>query len=266
MRINVSHVTKYTYESPLGYGLQQLRLTPRSSQGQSVLRWETTVRGGKKELAFDDHHGNRVELVSCEPDQHEVVIASDGVVETANAAGIFGRHTGLVPLWYFTRQTELTEPGAEIRRVVREIGATTDDLIAQLHSLAELISSRVKYETGRTDSDTTAEAALAAGHGVCQDHTHLFVSVARMIGVPARYVSGYLQMDNAEAPEASHAWAEAHIDDVGWIGFDISNGISPDERYVRVAAGLDYREAAPIRGMLFGNSTESMVVSVQVQQ
>jgi transglutaminase-like putative cysteine protease len=101
---------------------------------------------------------------------------------------------------------------------------------------------------------------------VCQDHAHVFIGAARSVGVPARYVSGYLMMNDRIDQEATHAWAEAHVDGLGWVGFDVSNWISPDPRYVRVATGRDYRDAAPITGVVFGTSTEDLHVDVAVEQ
>jgi transglutaminase-like putative cysteine protease len=107
--------------------------------------------------------------------------------------------------------------------------------------------------------------ALARGAGVCQDHTHVFIAAARHLGFPARYVSGYLQAGAGEAPqEAQHAWAEVRIPDLGWAGFDAANGISPDPHYVRVACGLDYEYAAPVRGSRRGGGGEDLDVSVEV--
>ena len=101
---------------------------------------------------------------------------------------------------------------------------------------------------------------------MCQDHAHIFLSAARLLGHPARYVSGYLMMQDRVDQDATHAWAEVHFDALGWVGFDVSNRISPDSRYVRVATGLDYREAAPIYGMRHGDSDEALSVTVQVEQ
>ncbi|CAN0590340.1 unnamed protein product, partial [Ectocarpus sp. 12 AP-2014] len=101
---------------------------------------------------------------------------------------------------------------------------------------------------------------------VGQDHAHIFVTAARHMGYPARYVSGYLMMDEQVEQNASHAWAEAYVDGLGWVGFDVSNGQCPDARYVRVATGLDYSQAAPISGMRFGDGLESMRVSLMVEQ
>ena len=101
---------------------------------------------------------------------------------------------------------------------------------------------------------------------MCQDHSHVFLGTVRALGFPARYVSGYLMMNDRVDQDASHAWAEAHVEGLGWVGFDISNGISPDERYVRIARGLDYGDALPAKGVVIGARDETLVVSIQVQQ
>jgi transglutaminase-like putative cysteine protease len=134
-----------------------------------------------------------------------------------------------------------------------------------LHSLSALIRERITYEAGRTNSTTTAEEAASHGFGVCQDHAHVFIGAARAGGIPARYVSGYLLMDDRIEQEATHAWAEAHVEGLGWVGFDVSNGISPDPRYVRVATGSDYRDAAPVTGISIGAAEEVLTVGLTVE-
>lgn len=266
MHLEIFHTTSYKYDSPVEYGLQQLRLTPKSRAGQRVLEWEIEVSGGEKQADFEDHNNNQVTLMSIEPGDHEVVISCRGTVETNDNAGIVGKHGGFAPVWFFRRTTPLTEPGPKVRELIKTLDQDIDDDIANMHALSHAILEAVRYETGKTEADTTCEAALELGHGVCQDHAHIFISAARQLGYPARYVSGYLMMDDRSDQEAGHAWAEAYLDGVGWVGFDVSNGISPDERYVRVATGLDYRDAAPIAGMRFGDGDETMVVNLQVQQ
>lgn len=266
MRLKISHQTRYSYDEPVQYALQQLRLTPKSRVGQSVVNWETIVEGGTTELEFTDQHNNHVALISIEPELSEITITCQGEVETSDTAGIIGEHGGYAPLWYFKRSTDLTEAGGLVTTLVEQLGDGYEGDIAKLHALSLKITESVPYEKGQTSAVSTAEQALKTGHGVCQDHAHIFISAARLMGFPARYVSGYLMMNDRIDQDASHAWAEVHIDGIGWVGFDVSNGISPDERYVRVATGLDYKEAAPISGMRFGEAQESMVVSLQVQQ
>ncbi|PRY25382.1 transglutaminase-like putative cysteine protease [Aliiruegeria haliotis] len=267
MRLKIQHRTTYTYSEPVAYGLQQLRLTPKSRHGQSVLTWQTQVEGGKIELEFDDQHANRVELMSFSGEGHDVVVSCQGEIETADTNGVVGKHAGFAPLWYFERQTPRTRQGAGIRSLVKGLNTEIDDPIARFHALSDRVREAVTYEAGKTDVTTTAEEALSIGAGVCQDHAHVFIAAARQLGLPARYVSGYLLMNDRVEQEASHGWAEVHIAPIGWIGFDVSNEICPDERYVRVATGLDYSEAAPIHGLHFGEADgESLGVDIQVQQ
>jgi len=266
MRLTISHQTTYQYDQPVHYGLQQVRLTPKSRAGQTVLNWTVEITGGKREVEFDDQHNNRVQLVSFSAGQTEIAILCSGEVETTSTHGIIGEHGGFTPLWIFKRPTDLTQPGPRLQSLLGSIGDQFENDIARLHALSATILIAVTYESGQTHSSTTSEEALVAGRGVCQDHAHIFIAAARTLGFPARYVSGYLMMDDQSAEDASHAWAEVYVKDIGWLGFDISNGISPDERHIRVATGLDYRDAAPMSGMRLGDSEESMQVTLQVQQ
>ena len=146
------------------------------------------------------------------------------------------------------------------------LGDTRKDPLSSLHALSRAIGERVAYHKGATTAASSVEDVLAAGKGVCQDHAHVFVSAARVLGLPARYVSGYLMMDEQVDQDATHAWGEAYVPGLGWVGFDVSNEVCPDERYVRVATGLDYQDAAPISGLRVGSASESMVVAVQVSE
>ncbi|WP_299153295.1 transglutaminase family protein [uncultured Tateyamaria sp.] len=265
MRLTVQHKTHYTYDAPVPYGLQQIRLRPKSRPGQQVEDWQIEVKGGQVEVSFEDEHANSVDLVSFHPGETRIEITCRGTVDVEDRAGVVGPQGGFVPLWLFERSTALTHPGPQIKAMVAamsEGGAPVE----QLHALSAHILQVVPYSTDQAASDLTAEDALSAGHAVCQDHAHVFITAARLMGYPARYVSGYLKMDDRVEQDASHAWAEAHVPDLGWVGFDVSNGYSPDARYVRVATGLDYRGAAPISGLRYGQAGEQMSVSLQVQQ
>lgn len=266
MRLRIAHITRYSYETPTPHGLQQLRLTPQSMRGQRVLSWSTHVEGGEKQTQFRDQHANVVELVSLEAKRTEISVRSEGEVETTDTAGVLGEHEGHAPLWLYQRSTALTTQGEGVAALVRSLGDQFGSEIAKLHALCAHVLATVRYDLGGTDSRTSAEAAISAGVGVCQDHANVFVAAARLMGFPARYISGYLMMRDRVDQEASHAWAEAYVSDLGWVGFDPSNGISPDACYVRIAVGLDSAEAAPIRGVMMGERIENMSVTLQVQQ
>lgn len=266
LTLSIRHTTHYAFGEPVIHALQRLRLTPKETQGQRIVAWQMHFDNAHAELQYDDQHFNHVTLIGVHPGAREVTVTCEGVVETEDNAGVIGRHSGHLPLWSFLRQTPLTRPGAKLRALLREIsGASTDAPLDFLHALSGQIRERIVYETGRTHSATTAEEAVGHGAGVCQDHAHIFIGAARASGIPARYVSGYLMMDDRIEQEATHAWAEAHVDGLGWVGFDVSNGISPDPRYVRVATGSDYRDAAPITGISVGSAAEVLTVGVAVE-
>lgn len=266
MRLAIRHTTRYAFAAPVAYGLQRLRLTPKETQGQTIRDWRMEYSGAHEQLVYEDHHVNTVTLVSVQEGTEEVVVTCHGTVDTEDKAGVIGWHSGHLPLWAFLSQTDRTRPGEKMRALVEEAKAQETQTIERLHALSRMILDRVAYRTHTSEVTTTAEQALTGKLGVCQDHSHIFCGAARELGIPARYVSGYLMMDDRIDQEATHAWAEAHVDGLGWVGFDISNGISPDARYVRVATGRDYAEAAPVTGISFGQGEQSLSVELAVEQ
>ncbi|MCP5383401.1 MAG: transglutaminase family protein [Altererythrobacter sp.] len=266
MRLSIRHTTHYRFSEPVVHALQRLRLTPKETQGQKISDWSMTYENAAPEFEYEDQHCNTVTLINVESGATEVVVRCEGKVDTEDNAGVIGKHSGQLPIWSFLGQTALTRPGARLRSLVAAIDRREGDRLGMLHDLSRHIADSVEYRTGQTGSRTTAEEAVELGMGVCQDHAHIFIGAARMLDIPARYVSGYLMMNDRIEQEATHAWAEAHVDGLGWVGFDISNGISPDPRYVRVATGMDYRDAAPITGISFGTANEDLRVDVTVEQ
>lgn len=265
MQLTVKHTTEYSYHEPVSFALQQVRLHPLASTLQTVGHWSLDIEGGRIETSYRDHHGNHVDLVSATPGRQKLTIVASGEVETNDAAGVLGRVYGRAPLWYFKQMTPLTQAGPGIQHVAK-IVETHDDQLNGFHALSAAILEAVPYEGGHTNAKTTAEEAVGIAKGVCQDHANIFISAARAVGLPARYVSGYLLMDDRVDQDASHAWAEVHLNELGWVGFDVSNGVSPDHRYIRIAIGRDARDAAPIHGLRAGAGDESLIVSLQVQQ
>ena len=263
MLLVVQHRTEYRYDGPVRSGLARLRLWPREGAHQRVARWHVSIDGAVEQARFEDAHGNAVALVGVVPGAERMVVAVDGEVDTLCEDGILGDAPG-APLWLYRRATELTAGGEGVRHVLA--GFDASDALASLHSLSARIRGRVAYVAGTTGPATTAEQSLSLGAGVCQDHAHVFVAACRVAGVPARYVSGYLRMNDRDDQDATHAWAEAWIDGLGWTGFDVSNGYSPDGRYVRLAVGLDYRDAAPVSGIVDAERTETLDVSISVIQ
>lgn len=264
MRLKISHRSEYRYTSAVGYLLQRVRLVPRSGRTQDVLSWSLKLEGAEEEVYYRDHFGNDTRLLSAHGLEDAVAIKAEGEVITRDTAGVLGPDEGFAPLWLFRATTDLTEPGKALKGLANATPPGQD--IERLHNLMGEIRKRVAYTVGSTETTTTAEEALLLGSGVCQDHAQIFVSAARLLGLPARYVSGYLMLDDRVDQVASHAWAEAYVEGLGWVAFDPSNGISIDERYVRLAVGRDYRDAMPISGILFGQVDEHLDVRITVEQ
>lgn len=264
MLITVRHITRYTYAEPVSYAVQQLRLTPAPFKGQRIANWRIQVPGSGKPLQFKDGYGNAVDLITIHCRHQELVIEAGGTVETADSSGVVAGQAKTIPPRVFLKETDQTRPDKAIRELAHSVNEK--DTLDRLHALAGVVRERVDYVAGITDAHTGAAEALADGKGVCQDHAHIFIAAARTLGIPARYITGYLVMDDTEPASAHHAWAEAWVDPLGWIGFDVANRICPTDRYVRLAAGLDAGSAAPVIGSRRGGASEALHVSVLVQQ
>lgn len=267
MRIRIEHSTRYTYEQPARYTVQELRLTPADTRSQKVLDWKVDAPGIDNAPSWHDAFGNLTHLISQNGDHGDLAISVCGTVETQSGEGIIGMLPHSPPPRIFVRKTPLTTPDKAISALAASLEGKHRDQIALYHALMGVIAERMKFDAGHTDVTTSASQALKAGHGVCQDFAHLFLAVSRCLDLPARYVTGYLVMKEGEVEaDAHHAWVEAEVAGLGWVGFDPANGICPDEHYVRLACGLDATSAAPIRGIRRGAGADSLAVKVRVHE
>lgn len=262
MLLNINHVTEYSYDEPVQFSLQRLRLTPVDSNGQTVRDWAVSIEGAKSEVSYIDQYENHVRLVSVEGDHTTVRLTATGTVETRDTDGIFGPASPDIPLWLFLRPTPLTLAEKPITELIARLEG--DSGLARLHDLMAILHKTMTFKPGATHVATTAAEALKEKEGVCQDYAHIVIACARAMKVPARYISGYLYMEDSPQQTASHAWAECYLEGLGWVGFDAANKVCPDERYVRVATGLDYRDAAPVSGMTIGGGRETLDVKLKI--
>jgi transglutaminase-like putative cysteine protease len=264
MLISVRHVTRYRYAEPVTYTIQSLRLTPASFKGQRVLDWQVRAGGARPALQFRDGFGNVVHLITVNARHEELEIEAGGTVETQDCNGVVAGLAKSAPPRVFLKETAQTKPDVAIRALAEAVHGK--DTLERLHVLLSAVRDRVEYVPGATDTHTSAAEALADGKGVCQDHAHIFIAAARTLAIPARYVTGYLVLDGQSTADAHHAWAEAWVEGLGWVGFDVANRVCPTDCYVRLACGLDAGYAAPIVGSRRGGETETLDVSVTVQQ
>ncbi len=267
MQLAVHYTTTYDYTEPTRRIIQLLRVTPSNFAGQSVLDWHIDVDCDAKLREGRDGYGNTIHMLYIDQPVHRLAVTVAGRVLTENRAGLVHGLGHELPPQVFLRETPLTRSGPAITDISHWTAAQGDGVLDRLHRLARRINETINFDTEATGVDTSAEEAGSAGHGVCQDFSHIFISVARQLGIPARYVSGHLfRRDGQVVQEASHAWAEAWIDDLGWTAFDPVNGICTDEAYIRVACGLDYRDAAPVAGARAGGGDEQLSVEVRVTE
>lgn len=261
MELTIEHRTHYVYSKPVDYTIQHLRLTPQNGFGQRVKRWELRVNGRISPHA--DAYGNVEHTLVVDTPHDGITITAVGEVETDLD---LPPPADTLPLAIYLRETSLTAADAAIAdfaRLFRNDGGRLDEngLTAMMHAIRD----KVRYRRGMTSVATTAAQAFAARHGVCQDHAHIFIACCRNLDLPARYVSGYLFTPDGELME-SHAWADAWLEGMGWQSYDVSNGQRSNGIHVRLATGLDYRDACPVNGIRRGGGEESMSVSVHVHQ
>jgi len=265
MRIRISHDTVYRYAAPVKSAIQMLRLTPRNHHGQFVADWRVDVQGEARVVRRDDWFGNITHGLTIDSPITELSLRVTGEVETDNQAGIVRGTVERFPPALFLRETRLTAPDAGMVDFAASASGGPVNVLHRLHGLMLAVHELVTFDTEATDTLTTATEAFAKGHGVCQDLSHIFCACARSIGVPARYVSGYLFRSDTPVQEATHAWAEAYVGDLGWVSFDPTNAVCATDSYVRLAIGLDYLDAAPVRGSYYGAADENMDVKLRIE-
>lgn len=268
MRIHVSHETLYRYDAPIARVIQVLRVTPRSHEGQHVVNWRIESSEDCKLDAREDAFGNLMHTFSADGPLTELSVTVAGEVETQDTHGIVRGAVERFPPSLFLRETALTQPDQAMTEFARSLdGVNGRDRLDLLHALLRELHREVTYDTDPTHVATTAAEAFALRRGVCQDLAHIFIAMARSLDIPSRYIGGYFRRnDGVTAQEAGHAWVESYVPDLGWVAFDPAHAACGNDAYVRVAIGLDYLGAAPVRGARVGGDGETLAVTVHVDQ
>ena len=245
MRLRIAHSTTYRYEPPASGVIQILRMTPGSHDGQYVADWQIDVSTDSRLDVHQDAFGNVTHVLTYGPIA-DLTITVEGLIETQDTGGVLRGTDERFPPSLFLRSTPLTEVNP---------------------AMATFANEHMTFDEDPTNSGTSAVEAFALKRGVCQDYAHIFIACARSGGVPARFVAGhFLRSDGMVNQQAGHAWAEAFVPDLGWVGFDPANGICTTDAHARVAIGLDYLGAAPVRGTRYGGGKETLSVAVKVDQ
>lgn len=267
MRLAIEHHADYAYEAPAAFSVQYVRLFPRDDPGQRTLRWTLNVPG--RVTPWRDGFGNLVHCVVQDSRLDHLRLEVGGEVETSETHGIVPLEQNGLAAEAYLRPTALTGADATIRDFLGPLSKMrAKGELAALHALVGAIHDHVAFEAGTTThAQSTASEVLARGNGMCQDHAHLFIACCKAWGIPARYVSGYLHTDAQDGRHlATHAWAEALVEYLGWVSFDPPNRQSATPAYVRLAVAFDEQGAAPIRGLRLGSGHDDMTVRVQRTQ
>ena len=268
MRIRIFHTTSYAYDTPPTAVTQLLRLTPRDHDGQHVVAWRVDISEDCLLHQHEDAFGNITHSFTADGPFSKLSVEVDGEVDTQDTTGLVTGAVEPFPPQLYLRETPLTQTDPAIVEFAQATRAAAGrDSLTVLHALTTALNREIVFDTDPTHAATTAAQAFSLRRGVCQDITHIFVAGTRALGVPARYVGGHFhRADGVTSQEAGHAWAEAYVENLGWVGFDPTNGICTTDAHVRVAIGLDYLGAAPVRGTRFGGGGETLMVAVRVDQ
>lgn len=260
MRLHIHHTTAYRYDSHVAHSTQYLRLTPRSSARQTILSWD--LRLPAEATCTRDAYGNVLHVITVDEPHRDIVIEAEGYVEVADEA--MEAADNLSPL-LFLRSTPLTQADEAIAAFALPFASVVGEFPRDAAwQLMLRLREHVQFQPGETDACTTAAEAFAKRQGVCQDFTHVFLAGAHAIGLPARYVSGYLHTERSDHV-ASHAWCEVWVGD-GWWGLDVTNGVEAGHQHLKLAVGMDYLDACPVRGVRHGGGAESLEAHAMVRQ
>ncbi|HLI99957.1 MAG TPA: transglutaminase family protein [Bradyrhizobium sp.] len=267
MRLRIAHSLIYRYEPAATGFIRILRMTPSSHGGQYVAEWQIGISTDGRLHRHQDAFGNITHVLS-ENAIAELTITAEGLVETHDTGGVLHGTDERFPPSLFLRATPLTEVNTAMTVFSRELRSESEsDVLGFLRALMLEINDHMTFDEDPTHSGTSAAEAFALKRGVCHDYAHVFIACARSVGIPARFISGhFLRSDGVVHPQAGHAWAEAFVPDLGWVAFDPANAICATDAHARLAVGLDYLGAAPVRGTHYGAGAEALTVKVKVDR
>jgi transglutaminase-like putative cysteine protease len=267
MKLEIVHSTRFRYTGPIAETVMEVRLRPMDGNGQRCLDFRLELSHGIEPRAYVDGFGNHAHYFNLVKPHSGLSVVSRSTVETGLGPDS-GPGEELV-LDFLRFRAPVKDVEGVRQMAARHAIADMSSPIAVEHALDELtetIARDFTYDRSVTNVYSAVDDVLALRAGVCQDFAHLFIATARAMGVPARYVSGYIHTPGEKVVAASHAWAEAWVASRGWIGFDATHPIRTTPHHVRLAVGRDYTDAAPTRGVYVGSATGTMAISVKTHE
>lgn len=261
MILTVNHETVYRYDATARHSTQYLRLTPADSEGQRVLEWRLDLP--TPAFSTRDSHGNVLHVLTLDMPHDEIRIRAVGIVETDDGDRVSAGHGDPRPYLRTTPFTAMDDALRGFAEAFRQARPT----VAGVEALAHAVHAWMRYDPGATTVETTAAEAFGLARGVCQDYTHVMLACCRHLGIPARYVSGYVHAGGAgfDERQASHCWVETWVEG-RWWSFDVTNRCRAHAAHLKLAVGMDYHDACPVRGVRRGGGGEQLYADVRVMQ
>jgi len=267
MRLSVDHRTIYRFTEPQSRLVQMLRMTPQNTHDQTVAQWRIDIDCDARLRQGRDGFGNAITMLYIDGPIDGIEIDVTGEVLTSHSDGVVHGAYEVLPPALFLRPTETTAQDKAIADFVARVATPAQGRIGALHRVNEALHERFAANPGRPEPNLGAAAAFRLDSATSRDFAQMFIVAARSLGAPARYVSGYLLTEREDDHRPTpHGWAEAHVDGLGWIGFDPFTGDCPEEHHVRVAVALDAAGAAPVAGSRLGEGGERLEVDVVVSR
>jgi transglutaminase-like putative cysteine protease len=281
VQYTIRHVTRFHYDAPIAESVMEARVQPRSDGTQRCVRFNLSTTPIARVRMYQDQDGNTVHHFNIPARLSRLTVVADAVVECAAppalpdglAEGAWERldaATSSGSFWELLHPSPFARPTDRLAEFAREIDlARGADPLAAVRRISAELFDRLTYSPKSTRVDSPIDDALESRKGVCQDFTHILIALVRQLGIPCRYVSGYLfhtaDGDVRSAEGATHAWSECWFPELGWVGFDPTNNLIADHRHIRVALGRDYADVPPTKGVFKGTSTARSELSVAVR-
>lgn len=280
MFYSIRHLTKFRYETPVSESVMETRMHPRSEANQRCLTFHLAVSPRCRAFSYRDYLGNHVHHFDI-PGQHsQLVIIAESLVDLQTPpplpetldAGAWDEIDALVrdgDYWEMLLPSEFAKPTASLLKLAAQLNVRRrDDPLTVLRELNSALYSSFEYALKSTRVDSPIDDAIRTRQGVCQDFAHIMIALVRTLNIPGRYVSGYLHRrvedHDRSAEDATHAWVEALLPRVGWVGFDPTNHLIASDRHVRTAIGRDYADVPPTKGIFRGKTASELSVAVRV--
>jgi transglutaminase-like putative cysteine protease len=278
---SIRHLTRFRYSEPISESIMETRMNPRSDSSQHCLSFSLSVSPRCRVFSYRDHLGNNVQHFDIPGEHNQLVIVAESVVEqqvqpdiphflSPDAWSALDELIDSGDYWEMLLPSAFALETTALTALAKQMGVSRrDDPLMLVRELNQRLFDYFDYEPRSTRVDSPIDEAIISGKGVCQDFAHTMIALLRSVRIPARYVSGYLYRSREDhdrsTPDATHAWVEALLPHLGWVGFDPTNNLIAHRRHIRTAVGRDYADVPPTHGVFRGSTASALYVAVHVE-